>query len=246
MSEESSMEKSKKVVLVVGVALTEVSEHLLSHARQVLRSASDGEPHTGRRRGARGGARGTGGRRGPGARRDARRQTPIPHIGRYPDCPFPSPHRDHIAVEIEWDGCESYERVKPRPVGMLRPVRWQLPARQARPSLHEQRQARALPPSVLLLAMASPDLVEPDGEIRRLGTDCRRAVSQAWMAARARRSQSRQKVVQSSSKSSGARGPKSFTSRATWDRRVWASRTTSRKLTRSGSRSASRTCACWC
>jgi nucleotide-binding universal stress UspA family protein len=45
MSKESGIKSSNKVVLVVGVDLTEISEHLLSQARQALRSASEGELH---------------------------------------------------------------------------------------------------------------------------------------------------------------------------------------------------------
>jgi nucleotide-binding universal stress UspA family protein len=45
MSERTGNEKSKRSVLVVGVDLTDVSEHLLSSARQVLRDADEGELH---------------------------------------------------------------------------------------------------------------------------------------------------------------------------------------------------------
>jgi nucleotide-binding universal stress UspA family protein len=45
MSEESGIERSNRIVLVVGVDLSDVSEHLLSNARQVLRSAAEGELH---------------------------------------------------------------------------------------------------------------------------------------------------------------------------------------------------------
>jgi nucleotide-binding universal stress UspA family protein len=45
MSEESSKKYLGKMVLVVGVDLSDVSEHLLSNARQQLGSADQGELH---------------------------------------------------------------------------------------------------------------------------------------------------------------------------------------------------------
>ena len=45
MSERIVKEKSKGSVLVVGVDLTDVSEHLLATARQILRDAGEGELH---------------------------------------------------------------------------------------------------------------------------------------------------------------------------------------------------------
>ncbi len=45
MSEESGNKRSGRMVLVVGVDLSDVSEHLLSNARQQLGSAEQGELH---------------------------------------------------------------------------------------------------------------------------------------------------------------------------------------------------------
>jgi universal stress protein F len=45
MSEESGNDRSRCFVLVVGVDLSDVSEHLLSNARLLLRSREEGELH---------------------------------------------------------------------------------------------------------------------------------------------------------------------------------------------------------
>ncbi len=45
MSKQTGSAKSKASVLVVGVDLTDVSEHLVSSARQILRGGGEGELH---------------------------------------------------------------------------------------------------------------------------------------------------------------------------------------------------------
>jgi nucleotide-binding universal stress UspA family protein len=45
MTEEAASEKSEKIVLVIGVDLSDVSEHLLSSARRMLRSSHEAELH---------------------------------------------------------------------------------------------------------------------------------------------------------------------------------------------------------
>jgi hypothetical protein len=54
------------------------------------------------------------------------------------------------------------------PLALLRPVRWRLKKATTRTSLHQDRTDRALPPSVLLLALAAEDLGTPDREVREV------------------------------------------------------------------------------
>jgi hypothetical protein len=54
-------------------------------------------------------------------------------------------------------------------VALLRPIRWKLLNLPARPSLHEAREAGALPPGAHLLGLQSPTLGELQRELRRLG-----------------------------------------------------------------------------
>jgi hypothetical protein len=85
-------------------------------------------------------------------------------IGKGPLCLTADGRALSSPVEIAREGKDA------EPLALLRPIRWRLKDVPTRKSLDESRQEYALPPSVMLISLASADLLEPDREVRQLKT----------------------------------------------------------------------------